>query len=91
MGDMADWTIDQGIGLEGQQIESRSKAKALSDQEIVKLLIDCKDSDENILDADFAAKVQSICEWYLEKGFVTSKQRSCLNSAYVQLHLALET
>jgi hypothetical protein len=39
MGDMADWTIDQGMGYCAQEIESRSRARALSNAEIINALI----------------------------------------------------
>jgi hypothetical protein len=89
MGDMADWTIDQGMGYCAQEIESRSRARALSNAEIVNALISYEDCDDNILDADFAEKVRDICKWYQEKNFLTKKQRNCLNAAFTELDIRL--
>lgn len=89
MGDVSDWLINEGISAEGQYIESRSKARNLSNDEIVERLLSYDNSEEQILDEAFAEKVQSICQWYQEKGFLTKKQRSCLNRAFAELDLIL--
>jgi hypothetical protein len=89
MGDMADWTINQGIDHDAQEIESWSKARELSNAEIVAALVSYEDCDENVLAPDFAAKVKSICQWHKDKGFLTQKQRNCLNAAFVEIDIVL--
>ncbi len=83
MGDIADWYIDQGIPDNSYENELYAQARELSDADIVKKLDGLQDY-ECLLDSEFAEKVQSICDFYKNRGFITVKQRCCLNSAFVE-------
>ncbi len=84
MSDIADWINDQGWIEDAREQELYAQAKKLEDSKIVKALDGLQDADVCLLSDEFASKVQSICNFYKSRGYITPKQRQCLNSALVQ-------